>query len=205
MRRKLTVVMLLVAAAAIGATAGTSRLARASSLGTGAATANVPLPGVQQSGGETITFSVTAPAGKTVGPLHVQTANNAKLGNLAVVYVVGTPKKANAHETVTVSALIKRFVVRTAASQSGDPYVTLKVSGRGDKITVEKTSRFRCEDLKFFDTSFETGRVKVSEQGGFWTLVNGRDEHEQPSPPEEVLDNVMDGIQAPAGEVSYGR
>jgi hypothetical protein len=195
MRRKLTFAILLVAAAAIAATTGTSpRLARASGLATGAVTAKVPLPAVQQSGGEKITLDVTAPA----GTLRVKTANDARLGNLAVVYVVGTPKKAGAHETVTVSVLIKRFLSRRLASREGDPYVKVQILG-GSKLTIHKASRFKCEDLTFFDTAFETGRVKVSANGGFWTLVSGRDENEQPSPPEEVLDNVMAGIQAPPG------
>jgi hypothetical protein len=200
MRRKVTVASLLVAAAVLGATAGTSpRLAQASNLGKSGVTVNVPLPAVHQSGGEKITFTVTAPAGKTVGPLRVQTANDARLGNLSVVYVVGTPKKASAREAVTVSVLIKRFFSRRLASQRGDPYVTLKlnpVGGGLTKLTILKTTRFSCDDIKFFDTSFETGRVKASDSGGFWTLVNGRDEHEQSSPPEEVLDNVVAGMHA---------
>jgi hypothetical protein len=206
MRRTVAFATLIIASAIVAATVGGSpRLAHASSLVNGGATANVPLPAVQQSSAETITFSVTAPAGKTVGPLRVQTVNNAKLGNLAVVYVIGTPKKASAHESVTVSVFIKRFVSRRLARREGDPVVTLKVipvgvkTGVGEKLTIDKTSRFKCDDLKFFDNAFETGRVKVSDNGGFWTLVNGRDEHEQPSPPEEVLDNIMGGIEIPAG------
>jgi hypothetical protein len=199
MRRKVTVATLLVASAVLGATA-----ARASTLGKGAITVSVPLPAVQQSSAGTITFSVTAPAGKTVGPLRAQTVNNAKLGNLAVVYVVGTPKKASTHESVTVSVLIKRFVSRRLASQNGAPSVTLKLSpadGRPDIVFAVTKSYlgFSCDEIKFADGAFETGRVRMSADGKFWALGNGRDSTAQPSPPEEVLDNILAGIQAPAG------
>ncbi|MFL5911287.1 MAG: hypothetical protein ACJ768_12025 [Gaiellaceae bacterium] len=129
--------------------------------------------------------------------------NDAKLGNLAVVYVIGAPKKASAHESVTVSVLIKRFFSRRLAAQDGEPEVTLRVVSPVGTLIEEqatKSSRgFTCDDLKFFDGAFETGRVKVSATDRFHTLVSGRDEHAQPSPPEEVLDNILDGIQAPAG------
>jgi hypothetical protein len=198
MRQTVTVATLIVASAGLAATAaGSPRLARGGSI-----TVKVPLPAVQQSSGKTFTFNATAPAGQTVGPLRVQTVNDAKLGNLAVVYVVGTPKKASAHESVTVTVLIKRFFSRRLAAQTGDPEVTLKLMPAGGgqtNLTLSKSTRFTCADIKFFDTSFETGRVKVSDVGGFWTLSSGRDEHEQPSPPEEVLDNIVAGMQLPDG------
>lgn len=195
----------LVATAVASATAGASlRLAR-SDLGQGGIKVSVPLPAVQQSSGSTLTFTVTAPPGKTVAPVHVQTANDSALGNLAVIYVVKTPKKPSARETVTVAVLIKRFVSRRLATRKDGASVTVWVTATDDTLHVvsqlNKASQLTCTGLTFYDSSFEDGKTKASTADGdlVVTLVSGRGKREQPSWPEEVLDNIVADIPVPAG------
>ena len=194
-------ILIVVSAIAAAAAGGSARPARAGSVGKGGITVAVPLPAVQQSSAETLTFTVSAPAGKTVGPLRVRTANDAKLGNLAVVYVVGTPKKASARESVTVSVLIKRFLSRRLASKADEPSVEMQFSGVTTEytFTLTKKNKADCGDLKFYDSAFESGVHAEDSKANDYFLLSGRSGKVQSSPPEEVLDNVLAGIQVPAG------
>lgn len=165
----------------------------------------VPLPAVQQSSVETLTVKATARAGKTVGKLHVQTANDAALGNLSVVYVVQAPKTASAHETLTVSVFIKRFFTRRVVSHRDAGGVLVHIeTADGDFLAPLSTKGFNrrgtsCSVLKNWDQLFESGAEDVLRAGATLSLYNGRSEKAQPSPLEEVLDNVLAGVKVPAG------
>ena len=156
----------------------------------------VPLPPPNSTQISEITVKVTAPRGKKVGPLTVTTANNPQLGNEAIVYIAQAPKKRRASETIRVFALINRFGTargRTAkpAQEAGQVDVALYDEvGFVDDVQVQELSD--CGMLKQFDGLFESGHYRVTSGDYTYDLSTGRTESEQPTPPERVLDDIVE-------------
>ena len=138
--------------------------------------------------------------GKSVDQLTVKTANDAQLGNLAVVYIVASPKSASANEVFRVYALVKRFTAarRVAGSSGGrdTPPMSVTIFDRGEdrlhSVSTHVDANYKgCSFLQDADGWFESGKtshwVGVTQVG----LSSGRSTKVQPSPPEEVLDTIV--------------
>lgn len=162
----------------------------------------VPLA-ANASGGKTVSIPLPAPnaasivSGKVTidgkGPVRVHTANDSALGNLALIYAIGKPKKTGATSTWTVIVFIKRFLSERRSAGTGGGTVELAIDRpSGTKVfTVSRSFLpLDCSALQALDKAFEGGGA-ASLNGATITLQNGRTPSEQPSPPEEVMDNVI--------------
>ena len=172
---------LLLGVAAVACLAAVAHAAPA-----GPKTVSIPLPAPQAA--EIATFKVTVKGG---GILHVKTANDSALGNLALVYAIGRPTKAGATSTWVVDVLIKRFTAlrRSAVASAGTVQLSVE-STKGTFTTTVPGNVNGCKNAEWADKVFEGGGTANSE-GMTYALQNGRSESEQPSPPEEVLDNIV--------------
>ena len=155
-------------------------------------TVSLPVPGLQQTEMVTLTVKATAPAGKTVGPLSVRTANDAQLGNMSGIYVIHGPQKASARETITVTLLMRRWGARALAIAPQWEVTIGLGSGPGPTVTVDK--RLSCTELKLYDSIFESGQDLVETAGGYYRIASARSNRAQPSPDEEVLDNLIQNL-----------
>src|SRR5690242_9486057 len=88
----------------------------------GGKTVHIPLP--QPNEAKVVSGTVTID-GK--GPIHVHTANDSALGNLALVYAIGKPKKTGATSTWTVIVLIKRFLSDRRSAGTGGGTVDMTI------------------------------------------------------------------------------
>ena len=157
----------------------------------GAKTVRVPLPAV--GAGEIMTFTVTV---KGTGGIKVKTTNDAALGNLGLVYAVGKPTKPAATSTWTVDVLIKRFTANTrrlGSAAVGTVEVAVETASVNAAVRLSGVKSGGCKNAQWADAIFEGGGP-VNSGGVTYTLQNGRSESEQPSPPEEVFDNIVASI-----------
>ena len=174
----------------------------------------IPLPPPETAKLGVIIVKVTAPRGKNVGTLKVSTANDAQLGNSAVLYIIQAPRKKSGSETVKIYALIRRFSAtaagrsRTAPSAAATAGVAASrahgaqdfgfadvrasySAGNAGVVGVPNLDDKACSDLTLADGLFESGTTSEVNGSGVWTLISGRNGVVQPSPPEEVLDDLV--------------
>jgi hypothetical protein len=167
----------------------------ASTAASGAKTIAIPLPAPQRSTVATFKVRVTAPAGKPVPTPRIRTVNESQLGNLAAVYAVKGAASAHGSTTFTVYVLLKRFTAaRRLTTDAADEVVVSVEGGYGDPVSYPGlTSAASCFDIQRLDNLFEHGGV-VNRGGDTYVLSSGRSRTVQPSPPEEVLDNIIAAI-----------
>lgn len=152
----------------------------------GAKSVQVPLPAVQAGSVGAITVVV-----KGSGGIRVRTANDSALGNLGLVYAVGKPARAGATSKWTVAVFIKRFTAaRRLAGAGGTVDVVIDRVGETTVVNVGAYVPANCQAIEAFDKGFEGG-ASVNLNGATFSLQNGRTPSEQPSPPEEVMDNII--------------
>lgn len=192
--------------AVVGATvAATVLVAPAASVPRSAAnsvTVTIPLPALNADEVKGVTVKATALPGKKLGPLTVHTANESKLGNESIVFVVRSPHAPGKTGVYTVYALIKRFgSVRhvAAAAGEGDILSMTMTTGRLQPTGPVADYAGNCALLKVFDTGFEKGNRRASTGGVgqptlYFDLFRGRIESTQTSDPEEVLDQIVDDV-----------
>jgi len=169
----------------------------------GAKTVQIPMPPVQTAQVSVLTVKVTASKGKTVTPPRIRTGNDSQLGNISLVYVVSGPTKRSASGTFNVYVLVKRFLqIRTlTATLPSSIDVTVDYPfDTGATYTLVRNSRpVSCEALGEIDGVFERGSSTSNALGFTWTLSTGRSRSAQPSPPEEVLDNIVESMVSQPG------
>jgi hypothetical protein len=110
---------------------------------------------------------------------------------------------------VTVSVVIKQFLSNTRRlgslgpkrSGTDQPHVTVEVFNVDssplhvdDTFEITRHKNFDCGEIEDFDRRFESGPEATDVQGDYFKLLSGRSGTAQPSPPEEVLDNILSDL-----------
>lgn len=178
---------------AAGVLAASAALLVAAAHAGGSKSIQVALPPPQQAKVVAIRVTATAARGKPIGRPKVHTGNDSALGNVSVVYIVKAPHKAAAKETFTIYVAIKRFLTfRSLAADALPPVDVVVEYPSGAKYTLSEGPPANCTQLAQLDATFERGVGEVDAVSAYYTLVAGRSSSEQSSPPEEVLDNVVE-------------
>src|SRR5438034_7272160 len=142
----------VVATVLVGPAAGVPRSASSS------VTVTIPLPALNADEVKAVTVKATALAGKKLGTLVVHTANETKLGNESIVYVVQSPRTPGSSGKYTVYALIKRFATfRQVAAAAGEGDILSMTMATGRLVLTGPVREYtgNCAALAVFNTAFE--------------------------------------------------